>query len=307
MLTLLAFAALQAAPSLRSGGQPADTILPAWTPHRVYHADKNRWSDLEAMAAELAKADVVFLGEQHDDPGTHALQRAILEAVARRRSDVVLSMEMFERDVQPVVDRYLASELPESAFVATSRPWPRYATDYRPLVEWARAQGWPVIAANVPRPIASRVAMRGGLPALETLADSMRPWVAADRQCPTNDRYYKRFAQTMTAHPMGDEPPSAEQLAAITNSMYASQCVKDETMAEAIVRARAVAGGSPLVIHVNGAFHSDFGDGTASRVQRRLPNARIVVVSAVPMMDLDRIEPKMHRKQGDWVVYTLRP
>ena len=69
----------------------------------------------------------------------------------------------------------------------------------------------------------------------------------------------------------------------------------------------AAAGGSPLVIHVNGAFHSDFGDGTASRVQRRSPDAKIVVVSAVPIMDLDHIAPKMHRKQGDWVVYTLRP
>lgn len=39
-------------------------------------------------------------------------------------------------------------------------------------------------------------------------------------------------------------------------------------MAESIVRARS-AGGSPLVIHMNGAFHSDYRDGTAERVTRR--------------------------------------
>jgi uncharacterized iron-regulated protein len=281
-----------------------DTVLPVWTPHRVYHADKKRWSDLEAMAAELARADVVFIGEQHDDPGTHAMQRAILEAVSRRRPNVILSMEMFERDVQPVLDSYLAGELAESAFVAGSRPWPRYATDYRPMVEWARALGWPVVAANVPRPIASRVAMRG-ISSLATLPDSSLPNIADQWQCP-DDRYFDRFARTMTEHPMGDTPPSAEELAAITRSMYEAQCVKDETMAESIVRARSAAGDSALVIHVNGAFHSDFGDGTAARVRRRLPKAKVVVVSAIPVASLDGIEPKADRKKGDWVVYTIK-
>lgn len=120
MLTLPLTAMLQAPVAAAT-----DTVVPVWTPHRVYHADKKRWSDLEAMAAELARADVVFLGEQHDDPGTHAMQRAILEAVSRRRPDMILTMEMFERDVQPALDRYLAGETAEEALLAAARPWPR--------------------------------------------------------------------------------------------------------------------------------------------------------------------------------------
>jgi hypothetical protein len=52
---------------------------------------------------------------------------------------VVVAMEMFERDVQGVLDQYLAGTITEEQFLKASRPWPRFATDYRPLVEFARA------------------------------------------------------------------------------------------------------------------------------------------------------------------------
>src|SRR5690348_13144700 len=116
MLTILLLAQVtQATPTVRTQvdtvatamtAEPSAAIDLTWTPHRVFDADRNRWADLEAMAAELAKADVVFFGEQHDDPGTHAMQRALLEAIARRRP-VILSLEMFERDVQPLLSGYL--------------------------------------------------------------------------------------------------------------------------------------------------------------------------------------------------------
>src|SRR5262249_12612936 len=124
-----------------------------WVPQRVYDTQHKQYSDFESLAAEAAKADVVFFGEQHDDRGTHAMELALLESVARRRNDVVLALEMFERDVQSAVDDYLAGRIDEATFTRTSRPWPAYATDYRPLVEFAKAHGWRVIAGNVPRKI----------------------------------------------------------------------------------------------------------------------------------------------------------
>ncbi len=54
------------------------------------------------------------------------------------------------------------------------RPWPNYDTDYRPLVELAKAEGLPVICANAPRRYVS-MAGRHGRAALETLpAASLR-------------------------------------------------------------------------------------------------------------------------------------
>ena len=54
------------------------------------------------MLADLARADAVFVGEQHDDPNTHRLELAILEGLTRRGVPVIVALEMFERDVQPI-------------------------------------------------------------------------------------------------------------------------------------------------------------------------------------------------------------
>ena len=98
-------------------------------------------------------ATIVFFGEQHDDPATHAAELAVLAALGERRERVVLSVEMFERDVPLLLNQYLDGSVSEKDLMAGSRPWDRYNTDYRPLVELSRIRGWPEIAANVPRGI----------------------------------------------------------------------------------------------------------------------------------------------------------
>lgn len=271
----------------------------SYVPNRVFDSAKGQFSDFESMVAMLAKADVVFVGEQHDDPNTHRLERAILEGLARRRSGLILSLEMFERDVQDRVDLFRAGAVSETEFLASSRPWPRYATDYKPLVDFAVQHKWPIVAANIPRPIASEIAKTG----LDVLRDKAAPdstWFAKEAQCPTDDEYFKRFKEVMGTH------ANAEQV----QLYYASQCLKDETMAESIARAwqaAAVAtpGTRPLAVHYNGAFHSDSGLGTASRVQRRLPDVRTVVVSVVPVKSLDELTPDEHKGKGDFIVFTI--
>ena len=156
------------------------------------------------MIDRLADADVVFFGEQHDDPETHRAEAMVLESLGRVGRPVVLSLEMFERDVQPALDDYLAGRISEADLLSRSRPWPRYATDYRPLVELAKARGWPVVAANVPRPLASAVG-RKGMAALDTLSSAERLHAARDNLCPADD-YHARFMEQMQGHGAGARP-----------------------------------------------------------------------------------------------------
>lgn len=275
-----------------------------YVPYRVFDTAAGQFTDFEAMASDLAGADVVFVGEQHDDPNTHRLERLLLEAVAARRGGVTLSLEMFERDVQAKLDEFQAGYLSEAGFLRVSRPWPRYATDYKPLVDFAVDRGWPVLAANVPRPIASEIA-KAGIDVLGGKPEAERAWFAADLQCPVDDEYYARFKEVMGSHPTMDQ----------LQKYYDSQCVKDETMAESIARAWTTAAAAdaskrPLVIHYNGAFHSDFGLGTASRTQRRLPDAKTVVITMVPVADLkalDAVKPEEEDlKRARYLVYTTK-
>jgi len=271
-----------------------------YVPHRVFDTARGQFSDFESMVATLAQADVVFVGEQHDDPNTHRLERAILEGLARRRGDIILSLEMFERDVQDQVDQFGRGDLPEDQFLSETRPWPRYATDYRPLVEFAKAHQWPIVAANIPRPLASEIA-KSGLDVLQAKAGQERGWFAAEWECPRDDEYYRRFKEAMGDHTGADD----------VDLYYASQCLKDETMAESIVRASEAAAAArpdtrPLVVHYNGAFHSDYTLGTAARVRRRLPQARMSVVTVIPGVDLDNIQTADHLGKGDFLLFTVK-
>ena len=277
----------------------------SYVPERVYDSRRRQFSDFEAMLADLARADIVFVGEQHDDPNTHRLELAVLEGLARRNARAVVSLEMFERDVAEILSHFVQGHVEEEDFLQAARPWPRYQSDYKPLVDFAIGKSWPVIAANVPRPIAAEVA-KGGLAVLAAKTVDERKLFAADLACPATGDYFKRFAEAMGDHPGADEATTRQT----TERYYQSQCVKDETMAESIAQAVAAndaAGQKRIIVHYNGAFHSDFGQGTVERTRRRLRDKRIVVISVLPVGDLDAISPNGdERKRGDYLVYTAK-
>lgn len=306
-LSLVVLGVLAAVAQQPATPSPTISFAPVYVPERVYQTNLKTFSDFEVMLAELARADVVMVGEQHDDPNTHRLEAAILQGLVRRNVAATVSLEMFERDAQHLLDGYLGGSLSEEEFLKGSRPWPRYASDYKPLVELARVNGWPVIASNVPRTYASAVA-KGGLGVLESLPPPERALIAQDVQCPI-DPYFERFAETMNSHPMpGAEKQSPEERRATNERFYFAQCIKDETMAESIAREVERKDRLPgPVVHYNGAFHSDFGAGAAQRVRRRLPDRRIVVVTMLPVADIDTVAPEGEElKRADYLVYTVK-
>jgi uncharacterized iron-regulated protein len=264
----------------------------SYVPQRVFDTRKNGYGDFESMLVDLARADAVFVGEQHDDPNTHRLELAIVEGLTRRQVPVIVAMEMFERDVQGSLDQYAAGTMGEDAFVAGSRPWPRYATDYRPMIEFAKANHLPILASNVPRRIAGDIS-KTGLAAVDRLGGD-RPLVSRELQCPTKGDYYDRFAAAMGEH----QGASA--------NFYFAQCAKDETMGESVADAFQKSSGRVAIVHVNGSFHSDFGEGAAESARRRMPGRRVAVVSILPVENIDELKPlDDDLKRADYVIYTV--
>ncbi len=275
---------------------------------RVVQSSSGATVTFRAMADAAARTDVVLFGEQHDDDETHRAELALLTEIGnRKKGRVVLSLEMFERDVQQVLDAYLAGKLSEADFRTQSRPWPNYVADYRPMVELAKERGWRVIAANVPRRLASVVSRRG-LAAVDSLPATDRAFVARELACP-KDKYYENFVEVMGGGHGGAGGAPAGGAAAVrapTDLFYEAQCVKDETMAEAIVAARVAAGAGSTVVHVTGAFHSDYGLGTVARVTRRMPALRTTVVSAVPTASPTTADATEFLPRGQYIILALR-
>ncbi len=102
------------------------------------------------VAAALAPADLLLLGEQHDDPQHQERHRAVVQALAAQGRLAALALEMAEQGAS-------TAGLPRAADAATVRAalrwdeagWPWAA--YGPAILAAVAQGVPVLGANLPR------------------------------------------------------------------------------------------------------------------------------------------------------------
>jgi len=231
---------------------------------------------LAELYDRLATADVVFLGETHLDESTHRLEAAVLDALLERRGGrVVLSLEMFERDVQATLDDYLAGAIDEEEFLAEANPWSNYRTAYRRLVERAREAGIPVVAANFPAQLRRRIAMEGEA-ALETLSDQERALLPAEF-LPNRPEYWRRVDNAVRGHRamMGwPRDPGDPRL-------YDGQSLWDNAMGAACATALEQHPGT-TVLHVNGAFHTQYWDGTAHQLRLRAPDANVLTVDVRP-------------------------
>ncbi|CAD5106938.1 ChaN family lipoprotein [Zestomonas carbonaria] len=109
----------------------------------------------EQLVARLADAPRVLVGEQHDNPDHHALQLWLLRALAERREQGSLLMEMINPDQQDQVDQVrdelAAGHRPENlpGALAWQKNWDWSL--YGPIVSYALVQPYPLLAANLDR------------------------------------------------------------------------------------------------------------------------------------------------------------
>lgn len=278
---------------------PTAPVAPAavqadWTA-RVFDTKTKAETSVESMLDELAKRDVVFVGETHIDASTHEMELRVLEGIASRRENkLALSLEMFQRDVQPVVDAYLAGTLAEADFLRDARAWHNYRTGYRPMVEFAKAQSIPVVASNLPASVQRAFAF-GGVKAKDKLSPEDAAFVP-DPVLPPEPSYWDRVARRLR-----DAGHGAPAELDASQRTWAVQNLWDNTMAQAIVAAQAEHG---AVVHVVGAFHIEHADGLPSQVQRRAPTLQSATVTLVPTTDLARATVQASEDRADFVVFV---
>lgn len=267
----------------------------ASTGSRIVVPGTNQVASVDAVAASLAEADLVALGELHQTPGVHRTHHALLHAIYRSRPDMVIAMEMFERDVQTVLLEYLNGLIDEDEFQAKSRPWPGYARDYRPVIEFAKHHQLMVLAANAPRPLATKAA-KEGMQAVLGDKDLARATSAP------KDGYWASFQEMMAGHGGMLGEGGMERY-------YAAQCLKDDTMAESIVDHLAgfPEGQRPLAVLICGRAHSDHGWGTVQRVVARMPGIDVRVLTAETVDDLGAGVIEATSDVADYVVVAEAP
>ncbi len=264
----------------------------------IYDSASREEVTVDTLAKKLpGKNRVVMFGEFHDNAAVHSYESELLKKIGESYDGtVMLSMEMFERDTQDKMDAYLAGQISEEKFLSQARPWANYATDYRPMVEYAKSKSWPVLASNIPRPYASQYAKKGNLEGLDSR------WLPEKTYAPA-DGYQKRFYAVMAEMPnAGMKVPPA-----MYESMYKAQCIKDDTMAESINRAMNK-DGELFVYHVQGEFHGAYHYGVAYKLQQLRPNTEIIVITSVAREagKTDAELVKEYKDQGEYLVIVDR-
>ena len=299
---LPAISAIVGVSGCATGGPSLPPDLGPDVPYAIYDVANRQYIDLNALADAAAPADIVFFGEFHDDAIAHRLEVEVLRRLGERRRDIILGLEMFERDVQPRLEEYLAGELDEEAFLRAARPWTNYRSDYRPLVELAMERGWAVVGTNLPQSLASAIA-REGLPALERISPTQRVFAAAENECAVGE-YWERFIDAIT-----EDADSSGHIAGspddpMLRTMFEAQCARDEAMAESLA---GIWSPGTLIFHVNGAFHSDFRLGIVPRLLRRQGELDVRVISSVPVEDISAPDLRDHLDRADYVIFTPEP
>ncbi len=231
---------------------------------------------------------VIFIGEEHESRVSHDAELAILKGLAERDSNLVLALEMFERDVQDILDAYLKRKISEKKFLKQARPWPNYLEDYRPLIEFAKKKGMPVIAANIPRRAAAAVAVANKV-SPDVMGED-RGYLPRTLHLKSKE-YYKRFASSMK-----EMPPFTPMKGMKVDGLYKAQVLKDSVMAASI---------EPFLdrrtLFCCGHFHSDYHLGIPYQLQNNHPKLKIAVIAMASSVENLLIKDRSKVADFIWV------
>ncbi|WP_417515819.1 ChaN family lipoprotein [Marinobacter sp.] len=256
--------------------------------------------DVESLAQKLAAIDVVVIGEYHGHQAAHLLQSQIQATLYHQQPLQVLSMEQFNLNNQAAVDAYLNGVTGETEMIEDSSAWDNYRASYRPLVEFARQHGLPVIAANAPAAVVRCVGRKG--------PDYLNKLPASDRmELPENPfmdtpAYREKFDAAIT----GSHGAADEDMRERMNNTYKAQLLRDNTMASRILAAHDAHPGHQIV-HTTGTFHSEEHLGTVAMLRQRAPNLSVAVISPVIWPeDAEKSPLHENRNKGDFL-YFIQP
>lgn len=259
--------------------------------YKIYNTATQKPATLDDIINDMAKADVLFYGEEHNDSIGHTVELALLTRLAEKYpAKTALSLEMFETDTQPILNEYLNGLIREKNLISDARAWPNYK-DYRPLVELAKANKLPVIAANAPSRYTNRVT-RLGLKSLEQLDATAKTYLPPLPVDTATGAYYNKFVEIMGGHAgMGDM------------QIYQSQNLWDATMAWSIAK-YLKSHSSSKVMQVNGGFHSEDKLGAAAQLKKYAPAARIINVAAFASDQFDQPDWSKYNKSNNYIIIT---
>ncbi len=225
-----------------------------------------------AFIQQVSKARIVYVGEVHTSREDHEVQLKVLQGLHAAGSQLVLAMEMFPREKQPVLDRFARGELTEAQFleeVEWDRVWGYPFDLYRYILVFARDNRIPILGLNAPPEVVRKISQEG----LAALNPEERLRIARDMRL-HNSPYRELIKDQYEQH--------ARESIKSFESFYEAQLAWEETMAETLSQALRRYGDSVTVVALIGKGHMSQGMGVPKWTASLVPHP-YKTVAPVPM------------------------
>jgi uncharacterized iron-regulated protein len=201
------------------------SLVSCASPLMINHATEQRNAATnpdERFWRAVEKADVVYVGETHDDPAHHEYELELIRGLLERKVKFAIGWEMFDETQQSSIDAWASHKISlEELLVKTDfqQRWGIYSPVYEQILRTTEKANVRNLALNAPSELARKIARAEPLTA-EEIALMPSGFVA-------DEGAYKNFVALIGEHPGVEE--------ADRRHYFDAQNVWDQTMASRIL------------------------------------------------------------------------
>ncbi|MET0962510.1 MAG: ChaN family lipoprotein [Noviherbaspirillum sp.] len=229
----------------------------------IWQARPGRFVPFDDLVQQARAADIVLLGETHDNAAHHALQARLFAALADARPGPALVMEQFDFQEQSRLDAVRGSDASPELRLAALKLLMQPGWDwdaYQPLLAIAVERRLQVVAANI-----SREALRRGVGGLGE-GEPKRLGLTSG---------WSNAQQAQLSREIADSHCDALPPAAVT-AMSAAQRTRDAVMADRLLSVR-----SGVAVAILGRGHVRQDLAVPWYLQQRSPKSKVLAIALV--------------------------
>ncbi len=159
-------------------------------------ADKRELKPTELLK-EIGERDIVFVGEVHNRKSHHEAQLEIIKALYSNGGQLAIGVEMFRKENQTALDKWVSGELGESEFSEIyHRNWGLPWSQYREIFLFAREKKIPLVGLNVSRNIIRQVVKDG----FSSLTAEQLSGLPSGIECRVDAKYEEFIKEALGEH-----------------------------------------------------------------------------------------------------------
>ena len=267
--------AAEAVYQLDIGPKPQRHEIRTLSVDQIVESKSNEVISPAELASRLAGARIVLVGEEHTNMDFHEAQLRLIRALHDAGRAVIIGLEMFPYEDQPVLNEWVDGVYTELGFVDKSDwyyRWGYHWNYYREIFLLAKQRGMPMKGLNAPRPVITQLRKQGR----DALTEEQARHLPASIDTDSSD-HLKLFKSYFDA----DDPIHAGMTEAQWQGMFQAQCAWDAVMGFNALRALEDAPDNAVVVVLVGAGHVVYGQGIARQIAN-WSDVSVATVAPVP-------------------------